>query len=408
MSSSSRASLFACVVALVATSALTAQTGQLLRNRGAAQKCIEVAGGKRDPGTALQMADCQSADGQRFSYMYDEKDVQSAGQIRAFGGAVCLSANGNAQGRSLNVAACQNGNDFIWLHAPDGPASDAVSIRNAYSGLCVDLPTGALGKAAAVILNTCNGSATQKWDWVATPTATVAPANRGVVSQAGAASASKSPPPAPAPRAESRSVQSLSAPVVQKLYVLDGTQIVFADHDALWQVWDAWSAHAQHFDGVNLLGGDMTPKYNAAYSMVCSDVRTKGVNQVFIVGYSRGAIQAIKLANETRRSCGANVKFLGLVDAVNSLNYDWPTSVDPGIPVSIHLRKQADWEHVLTTANVKGIQTIKAPQFAWHHGMVCADNPTQWQWVRDQLISYAQRAGGRFDLPYTRRTTDCH
>lgn len=196
----------------------------------------------------------------------------------------------------------------------------------------------------------------------------------------------------------------------RKLYTMDGTGSKAEHRSVMLRFTERFMGDKQYFPGVQDVpfASDAGGIYQAAYNQICKDVAPggPGVTEVFLAGYSRGAMAAIRLANETRRSCGANVRFVGLVDAVNTSIYDWPSNLDSGVPVTIHLRKEYG-EHVLTTADITGVTTRIHP---WKSVNIANPGIRHWQlvcrlsfpvekgarWTEGNLVAFAQKAGGQF------------
>ena len=240
------------------------------------------------------------------------------------------------------------------------------------------MPNGNSAPGTGLVLWSCNGGLNQRW-------------NLGAAASSGGS----------------------AARTVRKLYVIDGTDSREVHHNSLYHLYEQWNGQKYWQNGVNLMATNIDQAYAQVYNTVCQDVRPAsqgggGVTEVYLAGYSRGAFIALKLANESRRNCGANVKYLGLVDAVNTNIWNWPTAVDGGIPVAIHIRKMAGNEGVLTTRDLEGVTRILNPEDISHQTIVCSKNgnDTAWRWTRDRLIDYARQAGGAFG-PSRRNGTDC-
>lgn len=214
-----------------------------------------------------------------------------------------------------------------------------------------------------------------------------------------------------------RAVFGKPAEPVQGVYVVDGTASVAEHKNLMWHFYTrfqapepvkAWSDGPQDFARAT----DAPGIYSRMFDRICSDVRPvaqggKGVNRVFLAGFSRGAIIAVRLANETRKQCGANVVFLGLVDAVNTSMPGWPDRVDPGVPVAIHIEKPSNHgATVLTTKEIHGVTLIRNPRVGGlfgvgaitHNRMTCPmdDSADGARWNEVRLIEHAERSGARF------------
>jgi hypothetical protein len=78
-----------------------------------------------------------------------------------------------------------------------------------------------------------------------------------------------------------------------------------------------------------------------ATELICRDVREKGVNKIYMSGYSRGAIIAIEVANRVQKECGdrAKLHWMGVVDAVNISLRKFSSKV-PDDMVTVHAKKK--------------------------------------------------------------------
>lgn len=361
-----RALLTTASVALALLASPTRPLGaQSIASRLTADRCMDIPGGSRNQGAQIALWSCHGGENQRFT-------LQSNGQIRTAGG-LCVNALGGTgrDGDRIGVWPCGGGANERWQVTGNGEIKGI-------NGKCIDVPGGNSAAGTGLVLWSCNGGLNQRWNF-------------------GAAAATASTPAAP----------------VKKLYVIDGTDSREVHHNSLYHMYEQWQGAKYWQNGVNLMATNIDQAYQQAYSTVCQDVRPAssggaGVTDVYIAGYSRGAFMALKLANEARQNCGANVKFLGLVDAVNSNIYNWPVKVNPGIPVAVHIRKMAGYEHVLTTRDLEGVTRILNPEDVDHQTIVCnkKGNDTAWRWTRDELIRHATKAGGAFG-PSRRNGTDC-
>lgn len=345
-------------VALIMVSGPQA-SAQTIASRLVADRCMDIPGNSTTQGTQVALWSCHGGANQRFT-------MQSNGQIKTASG-LCLNAlgGGGRDGDKIGIWGCQGQNaaNETWRITANGQIQGI-------NGKCIDIPGGNSAAGTGLVLWGCHDGMNQRWNVASAP-----------------------PPSAPA--------------TVKKLYVIDGTNSRDIHHNSMFHMYEQWTGPKYWADGVNGLATDIDGKYAQVYNTLCQDVRG-GVAEVYIAGYSRGAFMALKLANEARANCGANVKFLGLVDAVNSTIYNWPTRVNSGIPVVVHLRKMSGYEHVLTTRDLEGVERILNPSNVDHQTMTCNrnGNDVAWRWTRDKLIEYARRAGGVFG-PSQRNGTDC-
>jgi hypothetical protein len=102
-------------------------------------------------GTQVQLADCQAADRQRWTYTSDKR-LQVHGDK-------CLDASGQgtSNGTQVIVWDCHGGANQQWNVNADG------TITGVQSNLCVDANGAGTAAGTKIILWSCNGGANQKW-----------------------------------------------------------------------------------------------------------------------------------------------------------------------------------------------------------------------------------------------------
>lgn len=166
-----------------------------------------------------------------------------------------------------------------------------------------------------------------------------------------------------------------AAAMTNVLYVIDGTAAKASHRDVLWRLQARLALGgadtARYFEGVTdiVRARDAEAIYDSVATTVCRDAHPRaegglGARNAYLAGYSRGAIIAVRVANEVRRRCGVHVAFLGLVDAVNTsiTSAEWPTVVDSGIPVAVHLVKPRNaTAGPLATTTIGGVQVMAHP-----------------------------------------------
>ncbi|GIF09868.1 ricin-type beta-trefoil lectin domain protein [Actinoplanes siamensis] len=122
-------------------------TGQALVG-AASGRCLDVPGGSAANGTQPIIWDCTGAANQLWAY--DGQTVQSLGK--------CLdSPTGATAGSKAQLWDCTGAANQRWTFSSGG------TIRNAQSGLCLDVSGGATANGAATILWTCTNAANQLW-----------------------------------------------------------------------------------------------------------------------------------------------------------------------------------------------------------------------------------------------------
>lgn len=318
----------------------------------ALDRCIDVPGGSIADGNQLVIWNCHGGSNQQFQF-------GGSGEIRI--GGKCVDAAGGAgrAGDKIILWNCSGGANQQW-------SIDRFGQVKGINSLCLDIEGGASGAGARLILWNCNLGNNQRW---------------------------------------TLGREANDAGVQKKLYVIDGTNSGERHENALFHLATRFRGEVTWIDGVDLLVTNIDENYRRMYTVMCQDVKAPsagglGVREAYVAGYSRGAIMAVRLANEVRQQCGANVRFLGLVDAVNTLNWNWGVRVNDGISQAVHVRKSSTWEHVVTTRDIENVAKIfHRDAGVAHKSIVCAEpgNDYSWRWTLDQLMYYAKLAGASFD-----------
>jgi len=216
------------------------------------------------------------------------------------------------------------------------------------------------------------------------------------------------PTPAPAPPlvGEGRCAQGF--------YVIDGTNSK-PEHNNLMIHLYRWATNKQgcelskrYYSGIGVvLAEGIDDLYATARRDICQDVLGRNgapVREVGLAGFSRGAIAAVRLANELRRKgCDghgfpARIVFVGLDDAVRTTIPTWPGELDPGISHTVHVIKQqrqpgelATWTH--RVGNIAATHEIRG---MGHGDMNCPDTKPGFQQVEGHLVGIARKAGFMF------------
>lgn len=102
-------------------------------------------------GTQVQLADCQSADRQRWTYTADKR-------LQVFGNK-CLDANGQGttNGTQVIIWDCHGGANQQWNVNSNG------TISGVQSGRCLDANAGGTANGTKLILWDCHGGTNQQW-----------------------------------------------------------------------------------------------------------------------------------------------------------------------------------------------------------------------------------------------------
>ncbi|MGW4434768.1 ricin-type beta-trefoil lectin domain protein [Streptomyces sp. NPDC004596] len=144
--------------------------GQLeIQVPGAAGKCLDVQGGKKDNGTPVQVYTCNGGASQKWQLLGSYPGGYTLVNPNSF---KCLEVlNGNsADGTKIQIRDCGSSKAQQWAF----DVRSAGPLRNAATGKCLHLPTFDNSKDA--VLSACNGSAAQKFKIVPkTHTGTAAP-----------------------------------------------------------------------------------------------------------------------------------------------------------------------------------------------------------------------------------------
>jgi hypothetical protein len=138
------------------TGALGGPVGQIT-GPAAAGKCVDVDTNTSDNGRPVQLWDCGTATGQRWS-------IKADGTIRAFGKCLDIVANATANLSKVQLWDCNGAGGQQWRPQPNG------SLRNPQSGRCLDSPGGATANGARLQIYDCNGLAPQVWNLPGFPT----------------------------------------------------------------------------------------------------------------------------------------------------------------------------------------------------------------------------------------------
>jgi poly(hydroxyalkanoate) depolymerase family esterase len=115
----------------------------------ASGRCLDVPGGSTANGTQPIIWDCHGGTNQQWTV--------GGGSIQALG--KCLDSPTNATaGVKAQLWDCTGAANQQWSIGSDG------TIRNAQSGLCLDVNRAATANGSTVILWTCTGAANQRWN----------------------------------------------------------------------------------------------------------------------------------------------------------------------------------------------------------------------------------------------------
>ncbi|MEU1123386.1 alpha-galactosidase [Streptomyces sp. NPDC005899] len=120
------------------------------------QRCLDVEGAETEPGTKIEIWDCNGRPNQAVT-------LTAAGELRLYNGTQCVDVheNGTTRGTAVQLWTCNGGANQQWKLNPNG------TITGVQSGLCLDVtggdkPAGNVN-GTALELWTCNGGANQQW-----------------------------------------------------------------------------------------------------------------------------------------------------------------------------------------------------------------------------------------------------
>ena len=118
---------------------------------GQSGRCVDVPNSATTNGTQLQLWDCGSQTGQRWTYTASK-------QLQVYGNK-CLDANGRGttNGTTVIIWDCNGQTNQQWN------VNAAGTITGGQSGLCLDANGAATANGTKIILWACNGQANQQW-----------------------------------------------------------------------------------------------------------------------------------------------------------------------------------------------------------------------------------------------------
>jgi hypothetical protein len=236
---------------------------------------------------------------------------------------------------------------------------------------------------------------------------------------------------------------------VQAVYFIDGTNSAYKQRNLFHQMSRAVkpintsSPNAKGY--LRILSGISTYNaegiddlYSLAAQAMLEDVTNNGVNEIYVLGFSRGAILALNLTkdicNEGSRIIKINykvtshwtgkqvrgddkpvedflmicekIKAVVLIDPVNTSLPNWSSTASEKLkPNTINIYKKDQFEHVLTTAQISNLVHQEAIPDLYHSEMMCGkkDNAAQsnLKFVRHYAVLFLQQRGlpiNGFDL----------
>lgn len=240
----------------------------------------------------------------------------------------------------------------------------------------------------------------------------------------------ESPPLSPPP---SNPLPPVDESCHQGLYVVDGTSSAFSQNNLMVHFY-RWAEPPKpgcrlikrYFAGIGLVLADgVDGLYQDIVRDICNDSAGTSaelaaatgnpwrVNSIGLLGFSRGAIVALNVANKLRsegcpggRPLRAKLQLLGLVDAVRTSMPAWQGDLQIRVPHALHVTKtQGSMNPVniaLWTHPIGDIKTMVAPTDD-HGTLNCARDSAGSNFAEDEITKLATRAGFGFPLERSKR-----
>ncbi|MEV4624043.1 RICIN domain-containing protein, partial [Asanoa sp. NPDC049573] len=119
---------------------------------GQSGRCVDVPNSTTTNGTQLQLWDCGTAAGQRYTYTPGR-------QLTVYGGTKCLDASGagTSNGTQVIIWDCNGQANQQWNVNSTG------TVTGQQSGLCLDANGAGTANGTKIILWSCNGQSNQRW-----------------------------------------------------------------------------------------------------------------------------------------------------------------------------------------------------------------------------------------------------
>jgi hypothetical protein len=208
--------------------------------------------------------------------------------------------------------------------------------------------------------------------------------------------------------------------VVKGLFVIDGTEVAdcskfqgfksnIKDMELIW-------GGDIHFcaNGPNLAGSDSGPIFSTVMDRICSAARSRGLNSIYLAGYSRGAIIATTIARtffQNQGQCGGGTRvrpaWLGLMDP-NDMAMDggWARTIPRpgGSPMAnleiVKTDQSFIGAHLLATKWIDGASAEWAEETSPGRGDNRSHANMGWNWkVLQRLLDSGRAAGALFMRP---------
>jgi len=238
-------------------------------------------------------------------------------------------------------------------------------------------------------------------------------------------------------------------PKVQAVYFIDGTKSAYKQRNLFHQMSRVINpintssptakGYLRILSGISTNNAEGTDDlYSLAAQSMLEDVTNKGVNEIYLLGFSRGAIVALNLTKDICGEGSTNIKInyrvishwwgrsvngtdkpaseflmicekikaVVLIDPVNTFMPNWSTVASEKLkPNTVNIFKRNQNEHFLTNAQISNITHAEAVSDLDHGGMMCGKVDTAANsnlvFVRHHAVQFLQQRGLRineFDL----------
>ena len=215
------------------------------------------------------------------------------------------------------------------------------------------------------------------------------------------------------------------------LLAYDGTEVDETARSSIWHLWNRFSGIGGcpmlklYMHGPSMLGGrtstsgtgggelacrDFECNYLAIFQEACKADVVREYPKVFVIGFSRGGMNAIRFANEFPGACarGRPLTFLGVIDPVDTMmsgNFNAHKSLNARVATSsLKVVKRNQWEHFLTTHPTPGFMEQRVINIPEHpdetdrggHWSMNTSSCKSGRWSEDQLAGQMQQMGVEF------------
>jgi hypothetical protein len=209
-------------------------------------------------------------------------------------------------------------------------------------------------------------------------------------------------------------LKHLKPKIIQAVYFVDGTNSAYRQRNLLHQM-SRWvkprrdfgnTGYVRILSGISVFNGDgIQDLHGLAAGQIMSDITDLGVNEIYIIGFSRGSIMSLGL---TRDLCGvgndlwawsesslksgdikkrqiskavlselavcSKIKAVVLIDPVDTNLFGWSKVIPTQLKANtIKIYKKNTSEHVVTTARLENIEHWVEIADLNHTGMMCGN-----------------------------------